>query len=66
MMLASALSKNKIIIATMLNHGWVLDKTMRNHTKSNSDGSMLDLCLFSYTREAWLSWKQRQPQNMAR
>jgi RimJ/RimL family protein N-acetyltransferase len=61
MMLASALSRNTIIINTMLKHGWKLDKTMKNHTKSNSDGTMLDLCLFSFTRESWLAWKRSLP-----
>jgi RimJ/RimL family protein N-acetyltransferase len=57
-MLATALAHNKPIIHYLLKSGWHLDKTIPQHVKSNADGSMLDLCFFSLTREAWRAWKQ--------
>jgi RimJ/RimL family protein N-acetyltransferase len=57
-MLATALSHNKPIIHYLLKSGWHLDKTIPRHVKSHADGSMLDLCFFSLTREAWRAWKK--------
>jgi RimJ/RimL family protein N-acetyltransferase len=59
-MLASALARNKIIINMLVNHGWKLDQTLKRHQKSNSDGSMLDLSLFSLTRSSWYTSGARQ------
>lgn len=59
-MLASTLARNKIIINMLLNHGWKLDQTLKDHQKSNSDGSMLDVCLFSLTRNSWCTSGTRQ------
>jgi RimJ/RimL family protein N-acetyltransferase len=56
-MLATALSHNKPIIHYLLKSGWNLDKTIPRHVKSHTDGTMLDLCYFSITREAWRAWK---------
>jgi hypothetical protein len=28
-------------------------------TKSNADGAMLDVCLFSPSRDAWRRWKKK-------
>ncbi len=58
-MMATALSHNKPIIHYLLKTGWTLDKTIPRHVKSNADGTMLDLCYFSQTREAWRAWKQQ-------
>jgi RimJ/RimL family protein N-acetyltransferase len=58
MILASALARNKIIIGTMLKHGWKLDQMIKNNQKSNSDSTMLDIGLFSLSREAWVAWKK--------
>jgi len=58
MLLASALPRNNILINSMLKRGWKLDQTLKNHIKSNSDGTMLDLCLFSLTRESWRAWRK--------
>jgi RimJ/RimL family protein N-acetyltransferase len=57
-MLATALSHNQPIIHYLLKSGWALDKTIPRHVKSHADGSMLDLCFFSITREAWRAWKK--------
>ena len=57
-MKATALAHNKIIIHYLLETGWKLDKTVKQHIKSNSGGKMLDLCYFSLSREAWRAWKQ--------
>jgi RimJ/RimL family protein N-acetyltransferase len=56
-MLATALSHNKPIIHYLLKSGWNLDRTIPRHVKSHTDGTMLDLCYFSITREAWRAWK---------
>ena len=53
--LGSALARNKIIINMLLHIGWKLDQTLKSNQKSNSDGSMLDVCLFSLTRSSWYS-----------
>jgi RimJ/RimL family protein N-acetyltransferase len=58
MLLASVLPRNAIHIEAMLKHGWKLDQTLKNHVKSNADGTMLDLCLFSLTRDAHRAWKK--------
>ena len=56
-MLATALSHNQPIIHYLLRTGWNLDKKIERHVKSNIDGTMLDLCFFSQSREAWRAWK---------
>ena len=58
LMLATALSHNKPIIHYLHRTGWHLDRTIPRHVRSNADGSMLDLCFFSQTREAWRAWKK--------
>ncbi len=57
-MLATALSHNKPIIHYLMKSGWHLDETIPRHVRSQTDGTMLDLCFFSITREAWRAWKQ--------
>jgi RimJ/RimL family protein N-acetyltransferase len=57
-MLATALSRNQPIIHYLLKTGWSLDKTVERHVKSRTDETMLDLCFFSLTREAWRAWKK--------
>jgi RimJ/RimL family protein N-acetyltransferase len=57
-MLATALAYNRPIIHYLLKTGWTLDKTIPRRVKSRTDGSMIDLCYFSHTREAWQAWKK--------
>jgi RimJ/RimL family protein N-acetyltransferase len=57
-MLATALPHNQPIIHYLLKSGWTLDKTLKRHVKSQSDDTMLDLCFFSLTRDAWRAWKK--------
>ena len=57
-MLATALAYNRPIIHYLLKTGWTLDKTIPRRVKSRTDGSMIDLCYFSHTREAWHAWKK--------
>jgi RimJ/RimL family protein N-acetyltransferase len=59
--LASALVRNTPITEYLLKTGWKLDQTLERNAKSNPDGGMLDLCLFSLSREAWRDWKKSQP-----
>ncbi len=57
-MLATALARNHAIIHYLRKTGWTLDQTLPRNVKSQSDGSMLDMCFFSLTRDAWRAWKQ--------
>jgi RimJ/RimL family protein N-acetyltransferase len=57
-MIATALSHNRAIIQYMLRTGWKREKTVKGHVKSHADGTMLDLCYFSLTREAWRAWRK--------
>jgi len=55
-MKATALARNHVIINYLLTTGWKLEKTLKDHVKSNSDDAMLDLCFFSLSRDAWRTW----------
>jgi RimJ/RimL family protein N-acetyltransferase len=57
-MMATALARNHAIIHYLLKSGWTLDQKLERNVKSQSDGTMLDLCFFSLTRDAWRAWKQ--------
>jgi RimJ/RimL family protein N-acetyltransferase len=63
-MACTALSRNHVIIHYLLKTGWKLEKTLKEHVKSNSDGSMLDLCFFSLSRDAWRAWKKEHPEGV--
>jgi len=52
-MMATALKRNQIILDTLLKAGWILNRTLNQHVKSHSDGTMLDLCLLSLSRDTW-------------
>jgi RimJ/RimL family protein N-acetyltransferase len=65
MLLASALKRNGIIIKSMLKRGWKLDQTLENHVRSNADGTMLDLCLLSLSRDAYRAWKKNRARKSA-
>lgn len=56
-MLATTLATNTAIRAYLHKTGWTLDKTLTGHVKSHADGSMVDLCCYSLTRDAWQAWK---------
>lgn len=51
-MTASALARNQATIAYLLKAGWRLDGTSEQRIRSNSDGTALDLCFLSLTRDA--------------
>ena len=57
-MLGTVLARNRPMIFHMLKYGWVLDRTIERHVKSQADDSMLDLSFLSLSREAWRAWKQ--------
>lgn len=61
-MTATALATNKAIIAYLVKTGWTLNQTLKGHMKSHADGTMIDLHLYSITREAWRAWKAANPQ----
>jgi RimJ/RimL family protein N-acetyltransferase len=52
-MKATALSRNTIILDTLVKAGWVIDKTLPRHVRAHADGALLDLCLMSLSRETW-------------
>jgi hypothetical protein len=43
----------------MLKSGWIFDQRSERHIKSQTDGTMLDLCFLSLSHEAWQAWKRR-------
>jgi len=57
-MMCTALARNHVIIHYLLKTGWTLDKTLKQHVKSHADGTMLDLCFFSQSRDDWRAWKR--------
>jgi RimJ/RimL family protein N-acetyltransferase len=57
--LASVLARNTPIIHYLLKNGWKLDQTVKGGAKSKADGTMLDVCLFSLSRDAWREWKKK-------
>ncbi len=57
-MVAMALSHNQPIINYLLTRGWILEQTVPRHVKSHADGTMLDVCFFTLSREAWLAREQ--------
>jgi RimJ/RimL family protein N-acetyltransferase len=58
MAIASVLARNAAMIHYLQKNGWKLDQTLKHNTKSNADGAMLDVCLFSLSRDAWRHWKK--------
>ena len=59
---ATELATNKPIIAYLVKTGWTLNQTLKAHNKSHADGTMIDLHLYSITREAWQAWKAANPE----
>ncbi|MFM9863460.1 MAG: GNAT family N-acetyltransferase [Micropepsaceae bacterium] len=64
-MTATALATNEPIISYLRKTGWTLNRTLKNHTRSHKDGTMVDLHLYSITREAWHAWKAANPELLA-
>ncbi|MCE9521865.1 MAG: GNAT family N-acetyltransferase [Alphaproteobacteria bacterium] len=60
-MAATALASNGPIIRYLAKTGWTLVRTLKNHTRRNSDGAMIDLCLYQLTRDDWRAWKAANP-----
>jgi RimJ/RimL family protein N-acetyltransferase len=56
-LLATVLAHNQPMINYFLKSGCHLDKTIERQIKSRADGSMLGMCYFSLTRDAWRKWK---------
>ena len=52
MAVASVLGHNAPMIHYLKKNGWKLDRTVKHAKKSNADGAMLDVCLFSLSRDA--------------
>lgn len=60
-MTATALATNKPIIGYLEKTGWTLNHTLKSHTRAHASGAMVDLLLYSLTREAWNAWKVANP-----
>jgi RimJ/RimL family protein N-acetyltransferase len=60
-MTATALATNAAIIGYLEKTGWTRNQTLKGHSKSQVDGAMIDLHLYSITREAWQAWKGAHP-----
>ncbi len=63
-MTATALATNKPIIGYLEKTGWTLNQTLKNHARSSANGALIDLHLFSLTREAWHAWKVANPETL--
>lgn len=63
-MTATVLATNKAIIGYLKKTGWTLNRVLKNQVRSNIDGSAVDLCLYSITREAWRKWMQENPETL--
>jgi len=59
--LATVLVSNRAMVRYMLKSGWNLDKTVERNVKSKTADAMLDLSLLSLSREAWQTWKRKNP-----
>ena len=46
--------------------GWTLVQVLKNHQRSHTDGSMIDLYLYKLTREAWADWRRAHPDRARR
>ena len=57
--MASVLARNAAMIHYLQKNGWKLDQTLKHGAKSNADSAMLDVCLFSLSRDAWRDWKKK-------
>lgn len=64
-MAATVLGSNTPIINYLNKTGWTLQQTVKDHTRSHVDGSMMDLQVYSITREAWAAWKAANPELLA-
>jgi RimJ/RimL family protein N-acetyltransferase len=64
-MTATALATNKPIIGYLEKTGWTLNQVLKNHARSAADGTPVDLCLYSITRDAWNAWKAVNPDLLA-
>jgi RimJ/RimL family protein N-acetyltransferase len=55
------LSHNRPIIHYLTKTGWHLVDTRKHHVKSATNGTMLDVCFFSLSQDAWHAWKKAHP-----
>jgi RimJ/RimL family protein N-acetyltransferase len=54
-LVAAALAHNQIILNRLLKDGWVIERTLKQHVRSQAGDRMLDLCLLRYSYETWKS-----------
>jgi RimJ/RimL family protein N-acetyltransferase len=56
-MRAAILANNAAIQHYMRKTGCKCDGTLKGYVRSRADGTRLDLCLYSLTRDEWRAWK---------
>ena len=54
---ASVLQRNQVTLQYLLKLGWRLDQVEGAQVKSNADGTLLDLCPVSWTREDYRAFR---------
>jgi RimJ/RimL family protein N-acetyltransferase len=54
---ASILLRNQVTIRFLLKLGWQMEQ-VKSQVRSKSDGTMLEMCAISYTREAYRAYRQ--------
>jgi RimJ/RimL family protein N-acetyltransferase len=59
MAVASVLAHNAPMIHYLKKNGWKLDQTVKHGKKSNADGAMLDVCLFSLPLDACANGRKK-------
>jgi hypothetical protein len=60
-MTASCLSTNKPIQNYLTKTGWTRNQVLKHRTRTNADGTPVELQLWSITRDAWADWKRSNP-----
>jgi RimJ/RimL family protein N-acetyltransferase len=58
-MVGSVLAHNHVVLDWLRKQGWTIERTLKGQIKSQSGDKMLDVCLLSYSREAWEARKRQ-------
>lgn len=61
-MLGSVLAHNHVVLHWLRKEGWTIEHTLPQHIKSSSGDKMLDVCLVSYSRDAWRAKERKREQ----
>ena len=61
-MLGSVLAHNHVVLHWLRKEGWTIERTLPQYAKSHSGDKMLDVCLVSYSRDAWRAKERARAQ----